>query len=311
MRRRNLAPLVLSALVACASPLDPAWVEVDLLRGAAALPETPEPPGAPMLRVVVDQTLSMSSGTRGGAATPAEAARAASGHLFESLPPGSDVTLYVLGIAQGRACTPAVRISAPERERAPQLLARTVSSLEPRSEGSLSETLRRVGDDLRQTGAPAAGRVVVLSDFRNECEADPCAALTELVGLGAQVDVVALGAEPPACLAELVPEGPPAAASLAAPAATPDFRVEAVLDAEAPSVVIAAGRVGDEPVALPSGQAVVVIELDPPFRIGPLDLAPGVVTTVRGADFPAGDPSWRAWSIEREKTTPPVASPNP
>lgn len=53
------------------------------------------------------------------------------------------------------------------------------------------------------------------------------------------------------------------------------------------------------PIPVPPGRAVVVLELEPPFRVGPVDLNRGVLTLVRGVDFPAAQPSWRAWSVAR------------
>lgn len=312
MSRASLTGLVLGATLACASSPPSAWVEVELLRGASTLPEAPPPPGDPKLVLVVDQTRSMQAVQSFGEPSPAEAARAATKSLLESLPMDSDVGLYVLGIAQGRECSPAVRISAPGPSRAPSLLTRTVESLGPRSEGSLAEALRDVGDDLIRGGSPARARVILMSDLRDECESDTCAALAELVQQGAQVDVVALGSEAPACLNQLTVAMPTSTLeALAPPPATLEFRVEAVLDDDAPPVVLAVGRANDEPVPLPSGRAVVVLETEPPFRIGPVELPAGQVTTVRGADFPAADASWRAWAVTRRPATPPVGSPRP
>ncbi len=275
-----------------------------MLRGAAGQVESLES-RPERLRLVLDLTASMGAASTAGEPSPAEAARAAAVRVLEGLPPETDVSLQVLGIATGRACAPPVRLSAPERPWGSQLLARSVAALEPRSEGSLSQALREVRQDVHEAAPASRWRVVVLSDLRSDCGGDPCAGLTGLLELGARVDVVDLGDEPPACLAEMELPGPPSEAAALAPPPPPRFRVEAApKGGREAGPELARGVAGEAPVGLAAGRAVVVLETDPVFRIGPLDLEPGTLTTVRALDFPAQETSWRAWALSRRPAGP-------
>ena len=75
------------------------------------------------------------------------------------------------------------------------------------------------------------------------------------------------------------------------------FWVESA-DADEPTGegVLAAGRADGAPRTLLSGRAYVHVELDPPARFGPIDLAPNTETRLRILDFPGLVPPVREWS---------------
>ena len=86
-----------------------------------------------------------------------------------------------------------------------------------------------------------------------------------------------------------------------APLPLPEFRLEPDSEEGGSSdgLIWATGRAGEEPIPVQTGRANIVVEVEPPFRIGPVDLRPGLVTKVRGIYFPSATPAWRAWSVER------------
>jgi hypothetical protein len=55
----------------------------------------------------------------------------------------------------------------------------------------------------------------------------------------------------------------------------------------------------------------VVIELDPESRIGPLMLSPEVLTRVRVLDFPTLDPPGREWAWSTGPPEPPATDATP
>lgn len=291
--------LCLGGVSSCAAPTPSAWVEVEVLSGAAQ-PAPLAEASVQRLLVILDLTWSMERPAAIGAPIPLQAAKAATVRLLEGLPEPTEVGVQVLGIASGGQCPPPVWFSTSGGEQTPARLAAGLGALGARSEGSLSEALAQAQEAVQRSDAAASWRLVLFSDLGRECGADPCRGIQALVELGTQVDVVLLGSERPACLAEIEPPDAPTLAQALVPPPAPAFRVEALPDAkESDAVVWARGRAGEGPIAVPSGRAIVVVEVEPPFRIGPVDLRNGVVTTVKGVDFPAAPPSWRAWSVAR------------
>jgi hypothetical protein len=85
----------------------------------------------------------------------------------------------------------------------------------------------------------------------------------------------------------------------------PTFRVEAASpdDPDAPARILAEGRAGAEPVQVAPGLVELALDLEPPERIGPFQVAPGSRTRVRVLDYPRADPPTRIWRVEREGST--------
>ena len=302
MRRSCLAGVAL--LLACAAPAPPAppparpptpvdaEVSVELWQGFARLPATPLP-AAPRVEILLDVTTSMRTFSAAGPRHD-RAAREAAAALVERLPDAATVGVDVLGLARRDRCNDPTRVAWGQASRLRALLATRLRGVEPAGEGSvaaaLEELARKRAAELHET------RVVVLTDLDDSCGGDLCAAAESVVEAGARLELVLFGdAAAPVCLSELHAASEPHAASLPAPAPiafrVQDHRVTRVTR----GAVLARGRTDGRPLEVPGGPALLVVEMDPPARIGPMLLAPGTRTRVRMLDFPTLRPHVREW----------------
>lgn len=159
----------------------------------------------------------------------AYARRNAAARFLASVPAATPLDLRLAGSAQ-TDCGAAVVVPAPQGPSRPAALANSVLDREPTRPGSLGGALTSLLADLpRET---SRRRIVIFSDFAGRCGAlpgDPCAAAGELARRGAQLDLVAIGAqEVPACLTQLAaPTGaPPAGLDVSPQNVRRPFRVE-------------------------------------------------------------------------------------
>lgn len=267
-------------------PAPPARLEVEVLHGFSVPPAR----GSRVERVEI--LLDVSASLRGPAPAPYAVAKAGALRLLEQLPASTPVELAILG-SSGPACGRSVRAGASEDGPSREALRARVAAAEPVGEGSLAEALA----SLRRDGeAGGARRVVVFSDLGEECGGDLCQAIEGLLATGARLELVVVGEAPvPACAERLAQAVAPSEASPAgvAPEA-PGLRVEAQ-HASRGRVVLAEGRADGRALELAAGIATLVVELDPPARIGPLLLSPGALTRVRILEFPYLEGRVREW----------------
>jgi hypothetical protein len=290
--------LVCAALLACAvleSPV-PAAVRVDAVRAAPAVLEW-DRVASPPIHVLLDLTSSMEASRTGGV-SHLRAAQQAAGRFLRSLPADADVTLHVLGSATGSACTPAIPVKAPSDSSPGQGLARVARTLPSRSEGSLAGSLEAIARLLRgEERARVGARVLVISDLDGSCqERGLCDAAAALSSAGADLDLVVIGEAPvPACLDQIGgDEEPPLFAAAPLPPIQADFRVvreEERKGASRPAV----GKVGGAMVNVAPGRVRVIVDLDPPVEVGPVELSPSSLLRVRILEVPEGEP--RRWEV--------------
>lgn len=297
---RLAAPATAFVLLACSllpfvEPVD-ARLAVEVWNGFA-LPPGVAPPPPERVEILVDVTSSMREPTAAGPSRAA-AARAAAATLVRALPADTEVGIHSLGIAAGEGCGPAFRVSQLAAGASRSGLLARIGDLRPAGESSLAGALNGLRVFLAAHGALARSRVVVLTDLGRECGGDPCQAVSALVAGGSRVEVVVLGERSaPACLSDFNAQvswdpGEGSHYYLA-----PTFRVMAPgATPTAEPVLIAMGRADGSPIAVRHGAAQLVVELDPPLEIGPLELAPGATGRLRILDFPALDPPVREWS---------------
>jgi hypothetical protein len=304
--RGRLAPLLAAAtcLAACAG-LGPqassptASISVELLTGA--------PPGrrfsasqAPeSVHLIVDVTPSMELRTEHGVAR-LTGAKAAAAQLLASLPEDTSARVMALGHRPGLGCPPPETLgSAPESGVG--VLSERIRELTPQSEDSVAGTLRVLAREFTARPAAAPARVVLFSDLGAECGGDLCEAASELAGAGARLDLVLLG-EPalPACLASPLPvPGPGSDGPALSADAHPSFRVLRSAASGMPEgPELATGTAGRAAVDVEPGLVEVVVETNPPERIGPFRAHAGRVTRVRMLDFPGLRPPLREWRVE-------------
>jgi hypothetical protein len=230
------------------------------------------------------------SRTRG--LTYLQAARHAAGRFLRSLPADADVTLHLLGSATGSACTPAIPVKAPSDSSPGQGLARVARTLPSRSEGSLAGSLEAIARLLRGEERARAGvRVLAISDLDGSCqEGGLCDAAAALSSAGADLDLVVIGEAPvPACLDQIGgDEEPPLFAAAPIPPIQADFRVVREEERKGGASRPAVGKVGGEAVNVAPGRVRVIVDLDPPVEVGPVDLAPNASLRIRILEFPAG-----------------------
>lgn len=307
MRGRLTTSVVATAcLLACAglapqsSSTSTARISVELLTGA--------PPGlsfsafdAPeSLHLIVDVTPSMERGTEHGVAR-LTGAKAGAIQLLAALPEDTPTSVHVLGSRRSIGCAPPTTLGVTSEIGAAALSER-IEELEPRSEGSLAGTLRVLARTLADQPVAEPSRVVVFSDLDADCGGDLCKAASELASAGARLDLVLLG-EPglPACLAaplavaDLGSNGPALSTG-----AKPAFRVLRAGSApDAPQALeLAAGTAGRAAVEVEPGLVEVVVDTNPPERIGPFRAEAGRVTRVRMLEFPGLRPPLREWRVE-------------
>jgi hypothetical protein len=316
MRLRRAQWVALAFALGCAVPrlpglpaAPPAQLAVEFTQGFAHGPEPSDPAGPERVEILLDVTSSMRTVTAAGRARLV-AGRSAVSRLVRSLPEQTAIGLHAFGAAAEGECGAVVAVARSEPGQPRGALDRQVWWLTSRCEGSLAASLEELRAGLAAEGASARARVVAVTDLDGgdldeEEAADLCTAVSALVSGGGRLDLVVLSDAPvPECVTGAVADGARVARGVG-PAPPPRFRVEAhgaQDDAEARAV--ATGLADGRPTAVPAGAAMVVIELDPPWRIGPLMLSPEVLTRVRVLDFPTLDPRVREWV----GTTQPAAS---
>jgi hypothetical protein len=300
--RASLALLALGA--ACALPgqrSEPrARLAVEVLQGFR------EPPAAaasraPRVEILLDLTASMRAEVASGV-TRALVARRLAERFAGALPGEVELGARVLGGRAGSCRAPGERAAAHAGESREDWLRR-LGARAPTGEGSLAAALEALAAEL----APAAAardarevRVAVFTDLGAECGGDLCSALAGLVAAGAPVDLVAVGGAPaPECAHQIPAPGPPRLAQAAVPDPAPRFRVERAEGSGAgSSPVLAAARADGVARSLLAGPATVVIDLEPPARLGPIVFEPGRLTRLRILDFAGLEPPVREWSLE-------------
>ncbi len=308
-RRRSIAVGALLGL-ACATPSAPplpAQVAVEMFTGFAVRPAAP-PPRRERIELLVDLTDSMLEPTAAGPPRFVAAQRAAA-RLLLALPPDVSLGVRVLGVGAGPGCASATPVTAP-RPATPPALAARLEKLAPAGEGSIAEELDALRANRVDAGDLERTRVVIVSDLAGECGGDLCAATAALVSGGAQLEVVVIGdAAAPDCFGDLAPAGPPRLAVGPETPALPAFRVEShAPHGDAAPVLLATGRADDASVPVSAGPATVTVEFRHPTVIGPMLLAPAMLTRIRVLDFPSLEPSVREWHWESEKAARPVAA---
>jgi hypothetical protein len=280
-------------------PLE-ARLSVELIQGFTGRPG-PTPAGAERVEILIDVTSSMEAATEPGPGRHV-AARAAAVRLVTALPRNSSIGLHALGVAGGDECNPAFRTghSGAGEERGD--LVRRIEELRPAGEASLAQAVEGLRVYLAATETLARSRVVILSDFGEECGGDLCEELAPMIAGGARVEFVVFGeASVPVCIEDFEIAGE---WRIDAEAPVVHFRVEAVADsADGVPPATAVGLVGGEPVAIAAGASRVFVDFDPPMEFGPVDLAPGTATRLRILDFPTLDPPVREWTWETEEGT--------
>jgi len=306
-RRASLALAALAA--ACTSPArapEPrARLAVEVLAGFPAAP-APAPARPSRVELLLDLTASMRAEVAPGV-TRALLARRAAERFAGALAGEVEVGARVLGARSG-SCRAVERRVTPRAGESRAGWLQSLAAREPAGEGSLAGALDALGAELPAAAASRDLRVAVFSDLAGECGGDLCAALARLVGNGVRVDLVAVGgASLPDCARDLDAPGPPGLAAAAGSDPAPRFRVERAAGA-GPARLLAAARADGVARSLPSGPGTVLIDLDPPARIGPLVLPPSRLTLLRILDFPGLDPPVREWSLE---TLPLPAGPTP
>jgi hypothetical protein len=289
--------LVAVFALGCAATPDttPARVRVEVLRGLSA--DTLAVLGEERpVHVVLDLGAAPDAG-RETRALHSLAIRQAATRYLAALPATTPVALHVTGTAKSEHCGAPERISPLEGDLGGAAIATRIDSILPGEPGSIGRALASVAEELaaRDANGQAAARVVVFSNFAEDCASHPCASARSLLEIGAEIELVAIGEKPvPQCLEELaVPANaaPQAIASLTAPAELL-FRVEprgrrpAAPDGAVFVPGAAVGRTGGEGVEVAAGLVRVVIDLDPELAVWPVRLRPGELTRIRVLDFP-------------------------
>jgi hypothetical protein len=316
MKRRRARWVALAFALGCAVPpvpglpeAPPAQLAVELTQGFAHGPEPRDAAGPERVEILVDVTSSMRTVTAAGRARMV-AARSAALRLVRSLPEQTAIGLHAFGAVAEGECGAAVALARSEPGQPRRALERQIGWLTSRCEGSLAAALEKLRAGLAAEGATARSRVVAVTDLDGgdldaQEVAGLCAAVSALVSGEGRLDLVVLSDAPvPECVSGAVADSAGVARGVG-PAPPPRFRVEAHGtrdDAEAR--VVATGLADGRPTAVPAGAAMLVIELDPPSRIGPLMFSPEVLTRVGVLDFPTLDPRVREWVW----TTQPAAS---
>jgi hypothetical protein len=248
------------------------------------------PPPAQNVELLLDVSTSEKASEHGLAHFEAE--RLAALRLVDALPETASIGVSVLGARSGECRSSQALAASPAGGSRAQLRQR-IASLEPAGEGSLAQALEVLA------AAGRAQRVVAFSDLGGECGGDLCAAAAALVGSGTRLDLVVVGnAAPPACLADL-------AFDVNAPpkdAATPVFRIE--VPGEGAPVRMAEGYADGRPVPVPAGSGLLVLDVDPPIRIGPIHFTPATLTRVQVLDFPRLDVPVREWRSSTQPIEP-------
>ncbi|MGH0035519.1 MAG: vWA domain-containing protein [Myxococcota bacterium] len=320
---RRRAGWLLLAMVpwlgSCASPSDetgglPASIAVDVYGGIGG--PNPAGPALPKrVHVVMDVTASMLEQSPDGA-RHVDAAQGEAAQLLYSLGEGTEIAVSAFGNRESQVCVAAERVVAPVVPERREPLVQRMQDLPPLSEGSLSEAIESVREDLIRDAAASRTRVVVFTDLDGSCGGDLCRAAESLVEEGAWLEIVTLGnAVPPACLASLRPAiAPPVAGRFGYRAKPPGFRVERARAGRGRPELLGEGHAGEGPVMVAAGLVTVVLDLDPPEEIGPFLVEPGSFARVRLLNaFDAALPT-RVWRVEKGvgpliRAFPPSAAP--
>ncbi len=288
----GLAALLILGLACVSKPPAPrpATVRVEVVRGAAGMPEIPAAP----LYAVVDMR------RPGGAGADPDlllhATRRAARRHFGSLSQDVPVGLVVLGEGLGETCGDPALIEDPPLSTGPELGTR-LNRFAAEPPASLAAALELVSARLAgEAGDGAPARVLVFSTLGSHCPRDVCAPAQRLVAQGAQLDWVVLGDVPaPECLAQLrapLADGGVHAAVLPQPPAEVAFRVEPRGghpgyhrgDAYVPAAL--EGRSGGPALQVAPGLVEVRISLETPLNLWPVRLSPDRETRIRVLDFP-------------------------
>lgn len=285
------------ALGCAVPPTPPAYLRVEVDRGrdlSAPLP------GEGQLHVVLDLSTSVRE------MKPVEneptwqaAARNAARAVLGNAPAGTQASLRVLGLASASptSCTTPIPVGGSDGRA--EDLDRLIPELGGASESSLAAALLQLYPEVPRP--EPVGRVVIVSDFANDCESRTaaCESAAQLIDAGAEIDLVAVGGDPiPACWAQLAPRtGAIDVAAGPAPRVRVEWREQRVRSSGLASASKASDRSAVVPprgrVQVPAGAVRVIVDLDPPEIVGPLMLPAGVETRVRVLDFPSLSPPVR------------------
>lgn len=300
MRPRVAAALLSAALVGCAggappaAPAPPALLTVQVFGG---FPSERAPLPKDRVALLVDSTGSMARGT-GQGPSRLRATRTATERFSESLQPGSELELFVLGNDSRASCDRLATRYDGDREE----LVERIGGLRARGKGSLAAALDRIAS-LEEGGFE---RVVAFTALDDGCGGDLCQAAEKLAARGARLDLVLIGSvEAPPCIAEVRGrhlDAMPVPWQRGAPVA---FHVESTSPEPA---VMACSEAGGLPVQVPKGSAAVVVKLDPPLRVK-RRFRPGTRWVLQVLDFPGLDPQERQWRWQAG--SPPVSATTP
>jgi hypothetical protein len=264
-------------------------VSVEVLRGFSAEETRLTPQNAPVV-VLLDATTSMLEQSPHKTPLHVGAQRAASrfANSVEALRP---VWLFTMGSGASDACQPTFRGARATNAAARGPLLEEIRQQRPRGESSLARALDSVRGELWRSDVLLGSRVVVFTDVGSECGGDVCAAAAKLLEGGARLDVVAIGErQAPACLRE-----PSGLAESLPPTESADQLTHFRIEVERPERMVAGcSDAGGLPVAVPAGPGTVVVELDPPLRVG-AHFAAGRRHVLQVLDFPSLVPPRRHW----------------
>ena len=298
---------------AASSAKSPGRIQVDAHQGLPPLLRWPAVPPT-RIDILVDITPSMLAET-GAGRTRMEASRFSAAQFVRSLPSGTELAVHTLGNGRGIGCIAPARMNNPLRGWNPLEVANELNSLTARVEGSLPDALSQLYNELSAAGDLHRTRVVVFSDLGEECGGTLCTQASALATAGTRIDFVTFGNAPlPSCLEALAPapEAPRALSSKNIVSKPLRYEVLGVSDRiaaltakkDAPvdvkPVVLVSGVSGEQTVTVPARMITVVIDLEPPERIGPFMAAPGKLTRIRLIDFPGVGPPVRAWKVETQ-----------
>jgi hypothetical protein len=240
--------------------------------------------------VLLDATTSMREESRHKTSLHIGAQRAATRFAsgVEALRP---VWLFAMGSGDSKPCQSAYRGARAKNAAARGPLLEEIRRQQPRGEASLAKALDSVRGELGRSDALLGSRVVVFTDAGDECGGDVCAAAAKLIEGGARLDIVAIGENRvPACLRE-----PSGLAESVPPFESEDRSTHFQIELEEPEPMLAGcSNAGGLPVAVPPGPGTVVVELDPPLRVGAYFEA-GRRHVLQILDFPGLDPARRHW----------------
>jgi hypothetical protein len=306
MRSRRACWIALAFALGCALPrvpglpsAPPATLAVEFTQGFAQAPEPPAAAGPERVEILLDATSSMQTPTAAGPERLV-AAKGAVARLIRSLPEQTAIGLHAFGAVAEGQCGSGAPLARSEPGQPRDELARRIEALTPKCEGSLAASLADLRALLASEGATARARVVAVTDLGagdlgEQGAADLCAAVSALVSGEGRLDLVVLGEAPvPECVTREVTGSSRVARGAMAPP-PPSFRVEVQGAWGGEARVVARGLADGRPSEVPAGLAVVVVELDPPSRIGPLMLSPEMLTEVRVLDFPTLESPSREW----------------